>query len=155
VQRDRLPNPVDVGSWDVVSPQHLGSQVGALDLEASLAPGMLAEPQVVHDGSGEEQLFVVSRIVQGALKFGKQAREDEASDAVVSDRRTLRRADEREARLSERPRREHENVVHRAALCCRCLVEERVHVGRELAVVLKEEAVCGVRVDREPGSAIS
>src|SRR2546427_551483 len=47
--------------------------------------------------------IVISRIVQGALMFGKQAREDKASDAVVSDRPTLRRADAREARLSERP----------------------------------------------------
>jgi hypothetical protein len=114
VQCDRLPNPVDVGFWDAVGLQHLGSQVGALDLEASLALGMLAESQVVHDGGGEEQLLVVSRIVQGALMLGKQAREDEASDAVVSDRPTLRRADEREARPSERPRRKQENVVHRA-----------------------------------------
>ena len=108
MKRDRLPNPVDVGFWDAVGPQHLGSQVGALDLEASLALGMLAEPQVVHDGGDPEQLLVISRIVisrivQGALMFGKQAREDKASDAVVSDRPTLRRADEREARLSERP----------------------------------------------------
>src|SRR5947199_143856 len=66
------------------------------------------EHKVVHDGGGEEQLLVISRIVisrivQGALMFGKQAREDKASDAVVSDRPTLRRADAREARLSERP----------------------------------------------------
>ena len=67
MQRDRLPTPVDVGFWDAVVPQHLGSQVGALDFEASLALGMLAESQVVHDGGGEEQFLVVSGIVQGAF----------------------------------------------------------------------------------------
>jgi hypothetical protein len=121
-----------------VGPQDPGSQVGAFDFEASLALGMLAEPQVVHDGRGEEEVLVVSRIVQGALMFGNQAREDEASDAVVSGPPTLRRADEREARVSERPRRKHENVVH-APLCC--LVEERIHVGRELAVMLDKNHV--------------
>jgi hypothetical protein len=113
-----------------VGPQHLGSQVGALDFEASLALGMLAEPQVVHDGGGEEQLLVVSRIVQGALMFGKQAREDEASDAVVSDRPTLRRADEREARVSERPPSE---ARERRSCALRCLVDERVHVDSVLS----------------------
>ena len=67
--------------------------------------------------------------------FGKQAREDEASDAVISDRPTLRRADEREARVSERPRRKQENVVHCAPTLSRRLL---VDLGLLLDPPLRE-----------------
>src|SRR5205823_2244118 len=77
-----------------------------------LASRLVAESQIVHHGGGEEQLLVVSHIVHAALVFGKQAREQETSDAVVNDRARLCRPDQRQARVDERPRREREGVFH-------------------------------------------
>ena len=90
VQRDRFPDPLDVGVRDTVLPQHRGREVGSLDLEATLAAGVLAEPQIVHHRGGEEQFLVVLRVVQAALALGEQAREQEGPDAVVRDRAALR-----------------------------------------------------------------
>src|SRR5439155_10307903 len=88
----------------------------ALNFEASVASRMFAESQVVHDAGGEEQLLVVGCVVQRALMFGKQTREEEASDAVVRYRLALRRADEFEARVDQRPCREREELVHAATV---------------------------------------
>jgi hypothetical protein len=112
VQSDRLPYPVDVSFCDSVLSQHRGSQVGSLYFEASVSSGVLAESQIVHHGRGEEQLLVVSSVVQAALVFGEQAREQEGSDAVVHDRPALGRPDQRDARIDERSRREREDVGH-------------------------------------------
>src|SRR5712691_12928066 len=48
VQCDRLPNSVDVAFGDAVPPKDGSSQIGALDLEASLTCCMLTQSQVVH-----------------------------------------------------------------------------------------------------------
>jgi hypothetical protein len=53
--------------------QRCGRQVGALDLEPGLARGETAQPEVVHDAGGEEQVLVVGGIVQAAFVLGKQA----------------------------------------------------------------------------------
>ena len=113
MQRDGLPNAVDVGIRNTVLPQHRSSEVGSLDLEASVSAGALAQSQIVHHGRCEQQVLVVGRVVQAALMVGKQAREEEGSDAVVHDRRALRRPSQRKARVHERPCREREDVVPR------------------------------------------
>ena len=86
VEGDRFPHPVDVGFGDAVVPEHGRSQIGSLDLEASLTFGVIAESQIVHHRGGEEQLLVVGGIVEAALVFGEQAGEQKASDAVIGDR---------------------------------------------------------------------
>ena len=53
VQRDRLPNSVDVAFGDVVPPKDGSSQIGALDLETSLACRALTESKIVQDGGGD------------------------------------------------------------------------------------------------------
>ena len=63
VQCDRLPNPVDVAFGDVVPAQDGSSQIGALDLETSLACSALTESEIVHDGGGEEQVLVVIGVI--------------------------------------------------------------------------------------------
>ena len=73
VQCDRLPNSVDVAFGDAVPPKDRGSQIGALDLETSLACRALPEAQVVHDGRGEEQVLVVVGVFQRAVMVGQQA----------------------------------------------------------------------------------
>jgi hypothetical protein len=75
VQCDRLPNSVDVAFGDAVPPEYDSSQIGALDLETSLACRVLAEPKIVHDGRGEEQFLVVIGVTQSALMVGQQAGE--------------------------------------------------------------------------------
>jgi len=95
VEGDRFPHPVNVGFGDAVIPEHSRSQIGSLDLEASLTLGVIAESQIVHHSGGEEQLLVVGGIVQAALVFGEQARKQKASDAVIDDRLTRRRPHDR------------------------------------------------------------
>src|SRR6185436_15828746 len=112
MQCDRLPNSVDVAFGDAVPPEHGSSQIGALDLETSLACRALAESKIVHDGGGEEQVLVVVGVIQTALMVGQQAGEEEAADAVVDDRPAHGGARDREAGIGECPRREHEDVVH-------------------------------------------
>ena len=75
VQCDRLPNPVDVAFGDAVLPEDGSSQISALDLETSFAPRVLAESKIVHDGGGEQQVFVVVGVTQAALMVGQQAGE--------------------------------------------------------------------------------
>src|SRR5437899_718521 len=75
VQCDRLPNSVDVAFGDAVPPEYGSSQVGALDLETSLACRLLTESKIVHDGRGEEQVLVVVGVIQTALMVGQQAGE--------------------------------------------------------------------------------
>jgi len=75
VQCDRLPNSVDVAFGDAVPPEYGGGQVGALDLETSLASRALAESKIVHYGRGEKQVLVVVGVFQIALMVGQQARE--------------------------------------------------------------------------------
>jgi hypothetical protein len=70
VQCDRLPNSVDVAFDDAVPPEYGSSQIGALDLETSLACRALTESKIVHDGGGEEQVLVVVGVVQTALMVG-------------------------------------------------------------------------------------
>ena len=89
----------------------LRSQIGALDLEASLTWCVLTESQVVHHGRGEEQVLVVARVAQTALFGGQQAGEQKAPDAVIEDRLTLRGAGDRKTRIGERPGGEHEDLV--------------------------------------------
>ncbi len=91
VEGDRFPYPVNVGFGEAVVPEHGRSQIGSLDLEASLTLGVIAESQIVHHSGGEEQLLVVGGIVQAALVIGEQAGEQKASDAVIDDRLTRRR----------------------------------------------------------------
>jgi hypothetical protein len=112
VQCDRLPDFVDVGFRDTLLPQHTGSEIGALHLEASLTLRVRTESEVVHHGGREEQVLVVGHIVQTALMVGEQAGEQEAADAVVDDGLALRRLGERKACLGQRPRRKDEDVVH-------------------------------------------
>jgi hypothetical protein len=73
---------------------------------------VLAEPEIVHHRGREQQLLVVGRVVEAGLGVGQQAREEERSDAVVHDRRALRRPDQRKARADRRSRGEREDVVH-------------------------------------------
>jgi len=75
VQCDRLPNSVDVAFGDAVPPEYGSSQIGALDLETSLAGRALTESKIVHDGGGEEQVLVVVGVIQTALMVGQQAGE--------------------------------------------------------------------------------
>ena len=75
VQCDRLPNPVDVAFGDAVPPEYASSQIGALDLETSLACRALTESKIVHDRGGEEQVLVVVGVIQTALMVGHQAGE--------------------------------------------------------------------------------
>ena len=75
VQCDRLPHSVDVGFIDTVLPKDRSSQIGALDLETSLACRVLTESKIVHDGGGEEQVLVVVGVIQTALMVGQQAGE--------------------------------------------------------------------------------
>src|SRR5216684_2075859 len=75
MQCDRLPNSVDVAFGDAVPPEYGRSQVGALDLETSLACRALTESKIVHDGRGEEQVLVVLGVIQTALMVGQQAGE--------------------------------------------------------------------------------
>ncbi len=75
MQCDRLPNSVDVAFGDAVPPEYGSSQVGALDLETSLACRALTESKIVHDGRGEEQVLVVVGVIQTALMVGQQAGE--------------------------------------------------------------------------------
>ncbi len=112
VQCDRLPHPVDVAFIDAVPPEDGGGQIGALDLETSLARRVLTEPKIVHDGGGEEQVLVVIRVIQTALMVGQQAGEEKAADAVVDDRPAHRGAGDFEARIGKRPRWEYQDVVH-------------------------------------------
>jgi len=70
VQCDRLPNSVDVAFGDAVPPEYGSSQIGALDLETSLACRALTESKIVHDGGGEEQVLVVVGVTQTALTVG-------------------------------------------------------------------------------------
>ena len=86
VQCDRLPNSVDVAFGDAVRPEYGSSQIGALDLETSLACRALTESQVVHDGGGEEQVLVVVGVIQTAFTVGEQPGEQKAADAVIDDR---------------------------------------------------------------------
>jgi len=112
VQGDRLPDPVDVAFGHAVAPKYGGSQIGALDLEASLACRVLTESKIVHDGGREEQLLVVVGVIQTAVMLGQQAGEEEASDAVIHDRPAHRRAGGCEARIGERTGGEDEDVLH-------------------------------------------
>jgi hypothetical protein len=112
VQCDRLPNPVDVAFGDAVPPEYGSSQIGALDLETSLACRALTESKIVHDGGGEEQVLVIVGVIQTALMVGQQAGEEKAADAVIEDRLTLRGAGDRKTRIGERPGGEHEDLVH-------------------------------------------
>ena len=75
VQCDRLPNLVDVAFGDAVPAEYGSSQIGALDLETSLACRALTESKIVHDGSGEKQVLVVVGVIQTALMVGQQAGE--------------------------------------------------------------------------------
>ena len=75
VQCDRLPDSVDVAFGDAVPPKDGSSQIGALDLETSLASRVLTESKIVHDGGGEEQVLVVVGVIQTALMVGQQAGE--------------------------------------------------------------------------------
>ena len=112
VERDRLPDPIDVAFGDAVVPEDGSSKIGALDLETSLAGRALTESKVVHDACGEQQVFVVVGVIQTALVVGYQAGEEEGADAVVDDRPAHGGARDREAGIGKRPGREHEDVVH-------------------------------------------
>ena len=59
-------------------PEHGRSQIGSLDLEASLTLGVLAESQVVHHRGGEEQLLVVGGIVATPLTFQEETQRFQA-----------------------------------------------------------------------------
>ena len=97
-------------------PENGGSQVGALDLEASLTSCVFAESQIVHHSGGEEQLLVVGGIGQAALVFGHHAGEQEASDAVIGDGVALRGPHDRQAGVGERAGGEGEDVVRRSGI---------------------------------------
>jgi transcriptional regulator GlxA family with amidase domain len=112
VQRDCLPDSVDIAFGHAMPPKDGSSQVGALDLETRLGCRMLTESKIVHDRSGEEQVLVVVGVVQRALRGGQQACEEEAADAVIDDRLPDGGAGEREARIGKRPSRKQEDVVH-------------------------------------------
>src|SRR5207244_2173399 len=72
MQCDRLPNSVDIAFGDAVPLEYGNSQIGALDLEASLACRALTESKIVHDGGGEEQVLVVVGVIQRAVELGQQ-----------------------------------------------------------------------------------
>ena len=112
VQRDGLPDTVNLGCGDTVLGQHCGRQVGALDLKASLSRGETAQPEVVHDAGGEEQVLVVGGIVQAAFVPGEQAGVKEGTDAMARDRRARRGLHDGQARGGQRPRRQGGYVVH-------------------------------------------
>ena len=112
VQSDRLPNSVDVAFGDTVPPKDGSSQIGALDLETSLACRVLTESKIVQHGRGEEQVLVIVGVIQTALVVSQQAGEQKAPDAVIEDRLTLRGAGDRKTRIGERPGGEHEDLVH-------------------------------------------
>src|SRR6185436_11834718 len=112
MQCDRLPNSVDVAFGDAVPPEHGSSQIGALDLETSLAARALTESKIVHDGGGEEQVLVVVGVIQTALLVGQQAGEEKAADAVFDDRPAHRAPGGRQARFGNGPRGQDEDVVH-------------------------------------------
>jgi hypothetical protein len=63
VEGDGRPDLVDVGFGDSVLPKNASSQIGALDLEASLTCCMLTQSQVVHHRGGEKQILVVVRVI--------------------------------------------------------------------------------------------
>ncbi len=75
VKCDRLPNSIDVAFGDAVPLEYGNSQIGALDLETSLACRALTESKIVHDGGGEEQVLVVVGVIQRAVVLGQQAGE--------------------------------------------------------------------------------
>ena len=112
VQGDRLPNSVEVAVGDAVPSEYGSSQIGALDLETSLACRALTEPKIVHDSCGEEQILVVVVVIERAFVVGQQAGVEKAADAVIDDRPAQRGARGREAGIRERPRGEDEDVVH-------------------------------------------
>src|SRR3989441_6575132 len=97
VQCDRLPDSVDVALGDAVPPEYGSGQVGALDLETSLACRALAQSKIVHDVRSEEEVLVVVGVIQTALMVGQQAGESEAADAVVDDRAAHRGAGDGDA----------------------------------------------------------
>ncbi len=97
---------------DTVPPKDGSSQIGALDLETSLACRVLTESKIVQDGRGEEQVLVIVGVIQTALVVSQQAGEQKAPDAVIEDRLTLRGAGDRKTRIGERPGGEHEDLVH-------------------------------------------
>jgi hypothetical protein len=103
VQCDRLPDSVDVAFDNAVLPKDGCSQIGALDLETSLACRVLTESKIVHDGGGEEQVLVVVGVIQIARIVGQQACKEKAADAVSDDRRANRGAGDCEARIGKRP----------------------------------------------------
>src|SRR5438093_445102 len=83
VQCDRLPNSVDVAFGDSVTSEYGSGQIGAFDLETSLARRALTESKIVHDGGSEEEVLVVVGVIQTALTVGQQAGEEKAADAVI------------------------------------------------------------------------
>src|SRR2546425_926323 len=112
VQCDRLPNSVDVAFGDSVTSEYGSGQIGAFDLETSLACRALTESKIVHDGGSEEEVLVVVGVIQTALTVSQQAGEQKAADAVIDDRPAHRGARDREARIGKGPCREHEDDVH-------------------------------------------
>jgi len=112
MQRDRLPDAVDIAFRDAVPPEDGSGQIGALDLETSLPWRVFTETEIVHDGGGEEQLLVVIGVVQRTLMVCQQPGEEEAPDAVVDDRPAHRGAGDCEAAIGKRPCREREDVIH-------------------------------------------
>src|SRR3989442_14096078 len=112
VQCDRLPNSVEVAFGDSVTSEYGSGQIGAFDLETSLACRALTQSNIVHNGGSEEEVLVVVGVIQTALTVGQQAGEEKATDAVIDDRPAHRRACDREARIGKGPCREHEDVVH-------------------------------------------
>src|SRR2546425_159408 len=112
MQCDRLPNSVDVAFGDSVTSEYGSGQIGAFDLETSLACRALTESKIVHDGGSEEEVLVVVGVIQTALTVSQQAGEQKAADAVIDDRPAHRGARDREARIGKGPCREHEDVVH-------------------------------------------
>ncbi len=112
VQRDRLPDPVDVRGRDAVLGQHRRGQVRALHLEPGLARPKAAQGQVVQHAGGEQQILVVGRVVQGTFLLGDQAGEQEAADAVLGDLSADRLPYQRKARVGQRPGGQGECVVH-------------------------------------------
>src|SRR6267378_8285626 len=112
VQCDRLPNSVDVAFGDSVTSEYGGGQIGAFDLETSLARRAITESKIVHDGGSEEEVLVVVRVIQTALTVGQPAGEEKTADAVIDDRSAHRGARDREARIGKGSCREREDVVH-------------------------------------------
>src|SRR3989442_12718887 len=112
VQCDRLPNSVDVAFGDSVTSEYGSGQIGAFDLETSLACRALTQSKIVHDGGSEEEVLVVVGVIQTALTVGQQAGGEEATEAGIDDGAAHRGAGDREARIRNGPCREHEDVVH-------------------------------------------